>query len=113
MKIENKTPISLAEVAELLGNPKEEEPKKIQQLRNYLHKFVKLNAEEARKLKQELVGLGMIKLKEQHIVKIIDILPQDAEDVRKIFVGSDVSLSQEEIEKILGVVAKYVQNEKK
>jgi len=47
----------------------------------------------------------MIKLKADHIVKVIDFLPEDASDVNKIF--SDVSLDENETNKILDIVKKY------
>ncbi len=46
-----------------------------------------------------------MKLKEEHIVKIVDFMPGDASDLNKVMV--DVSLDQEEVNKILDVVKKY------
>jgi len=44
----------------------------------------------------------MMKMKREHLVKIVDVLPQDATDLNKIF--SDVSLTEEETNKILEIV---------
>ncbi|MEM2932807.1 MAG: RNA polymerase Rpb4 family protein [Candidatus Pacearchaeota archaeon] len=107
MKIIKKTPISLAEVKEILAKEKKEENKKVEQVLDYVNKFAKLSAENARKLMEELKTLQIVKLDEEYIVKIVDILPEDADDVRKIFVGSSISLNQDEIQKILEIVAKY------
>ena len=46
-----------------------------------------------------------MKLKEEHIVKIIDFLPETSEDLNKIF--SDVSLDEKEINEILEIVRRY------
>src|SRR3989338_509217 len=39
---------------------------------------------------------------ESYIVKIVDLLPEDASDINKIF--SDISLNEDEVNKILGIV---------
>jgi len=107
MKIIKREPLSLSEIAELLGKKQEGESKKVEMMREYLGRFAKLKPEEAKKLKEDLKALGITKLNDEHIVKIVDILPADADDIRKIFFGSSVSLNQDEIQKVLEVVAKY------
>lgn len=107
MKVLKKEPLSLAEVKELVDEKKENETKKVEMMREYLKKFVKISPENAKKLKEELKNLKITKLGEEHIVKMIDILPSDVDDVRKIFFGSTVSLNQNEIQKIIEVINKY------
>lgn len=107
MKIIKKIPISLGEIKEIIGQKQEGEGKKIEMLREYINKFSKLNSVEAKKLREELRALNIAKLDEEHLVKIIDLLPIDADDIRKIFYGSPISLNQNEIQKILEIIAKY------
>ncbi|MEM4152981.1 MAG: hypothetical protein QXK80_02620 [Candidatus Pacearchaeota archaeon] len=99
----NKKPVTLAEVRELLKNCDTEKAKSTV---DFIKKFNKMNVLEANKLKQELLALDIAKLKEEDIVKIIDFMPEDVEDVRKIFSGSDVNLDQDEITKILEILKK-------
>jgi DNA-directed RNA polymerase subunit F len=61
--------------------------------------------EKAREMKEELKALDLIRLKDVHIVKIIDFMPMDASELNKVIV--EVSLDQEEITKVLDVVLKY------
>lgn len=96
--------LSLAEVREVLDS--REETDKTKAVIAYAKKFTKLTAAELKNIKQDLEQLGIIKLKEEHIAKIIDVMPADAEDVRKIF--TDVSLEENEITKILDVSKKYI-----
>ena len=103
--IKNSKVLSLAEVKEKLE--KQEETDRIKQISDYLKKFSKLDYKEAIELQEELRKLDIAKLRERHIVKITDLLPEDAEDLHKIFVGEDVGLDQNEIEKILNVVKKH------
>ncbi len=111
MKINKKEPISLAEIKEILSKSKKEakesENKKVEKLLEYINKFIKISPENAKKLKEELKALDITKLDDEHIVKIIDIMPEDSDDVRKIFVGSTLSLNQNEIQKLLEVIGKY------
>ena len=93
-------PLSLAEVRSLATNLEEKKS-----FNEYLKKFCALDIAAGNKLNNELHALNNLKIKEEHIVKVIDILPRDAEDVHKIF--SDVSLDEEEVNAILGIVAKY------
>ncbi|MBS3066450.1 hypothetical protein J4205_01380 [Candidatus Pacearchaeota archaeon] len=71
----------------------------------YFGKFIKLKVKEVGELKKELEGLENHKIKPEDIIKIIDILPEDASDLNKIF--SDISLDENEIKQIADIVAKY------
>jgi len=100
MVIKEEKPLTLAEVYDLVqDNEKGEEIKK------FLKTFIKTNVEKAKKMKQELIDLDLIKLKEISIIKIIDFMPEDSSELNKILI--DVSLDEEEINKILDVVKKY------
>ncbi|MBU0466199.1 MAG: hypothetical protein KJ718_02665 [Nanoarchaeota archaeon] len=98
--IHSKNPLTLAEVQDIV-KPLEER----QEIKAYLKKFTKLSKDKALKLKEEIKSLGNMKIKEEHIVKLIDFLPKDAEDVNKIFI--DTSLTEEETNAILEIVNKY------
>jgi DNA-directed RNA polymerase subunit F len=56
-------------------------------------------------MRDELRNLNSIKLKEEHFVKIVDFMPEDAADVIKVLPG--ISLNQDEITQILEIVKKY------
>ncbi|MCL6500829.1 MAG: hypothetical protein K6T16_02235 [Candidatus Pacearchaeota archaeon] len=96
--IRESKPITLAEARELL---KKVDTDKAKAVADFIKKFTKLSAADAVKLKQALIALDIAKFKEEEIVKLVDFRPEDAEDVRKIFAGSDISLDQDEITKVL------------
>lgn len=96
-------PLEMSEVKKILGSIKESEKKK--QLEVFIKKFSKISKEKAKQLKKELNELGLLKVKQDHIVKIIDILPEDASDLNKIFV--DVDLDEDETNKILKIIKGY------
>ena len=110
--IKNSEPLSLAETKELITEQQEiikelgQENEKLESVASYLKKFSKLSLEKSDKIKSEIKALDLIQLKNRHIIKIIDLLPADAEDLHKILIGDSVSLDKDEIDKILEIVKK-------
>lgn len=93
-------PLSMAEAREIIEEGEDEK-----EIGSFIKKFSKTEAKKAREIREELAGLGLMKIKDEYAAKIIDLLPEDAADLNKIFV--DVSLEEDEINKILEVVKKY------
>jgi DNA-directed RNA polymerase subunit F len=102
--IRNNEVLSMAEIPLVLKNAKvsEEESARIIP---FINKFVKTKPEKAIELKNKLKELDVIKVKDEHIAKIIDTMPQDANDLNKIFV--EVSLDEDETKKLLDVIKEY------
>jgi len=99
--IKNTIPLSMSEASEFIGDKKESEL----ELKKFIKRFVKLDVDEAKKMKKKLEDLNMIKMKQEQIVKIIDFMPEDVESLNKIF--TDVSLDEDEAKKILEVVREF------
>ena len=99
--IKTRRPVSMAEVEEILKETKTEN----KELIGFIKKFVNLSAKEAEKMKDELGALNMLKMKEEYIVKIIDLLPEDSIDLNKIF--NEITLDENERTQILDIVKKY------
>lgn len=97
--INNSQPLSLAEVKHYLKDSTNEV------MNTYLKEFCHIEHAEAKKLADEIRAINSPKVREEHIVKILDFLPKDAEEINKIFV--DVSLSEEEANAFLEIVKKY------
>ena len=95
-----RTPLNLNEVEEIIKDSPDTEKK--EEITQFLKKFLKTKPEQEKKLKESLEKLDLLKIKREHIVKIIDLLPQDATDLNKIFV--DVCLTEDETNKILDVI---------
>ena len=84
------TPLHLADVQELSGDL-DAKP----ELRDYLKEFSKLDKKKADALAEAIRGIGNHKIREDSIMKIVDLLPRDAESVSKIF--NDTSLDEKEV----------------
>ena len=94
MTIKNSEPLSMPEVEEYLD--------KISDLTKFIKKFTKETPKSAHEMRKELENFGMMKIKPEHISKIIDISPENQEDLSKIF--TDVSLDEDESKKILDAI---------
>ncbi|MFH0831757.1 MAG: hypothetical protein V1886_02730 [archaeon] len=96
-------PLSIAEVKELIKKLPESE--KVKRLDSYVKKFCKGSIGDALKLKKELQE-SFPGISAENIVKIMDIMPKDADDARKIL--SESGVEENEIVKILEIVKKYI-----
>lgn len=93
------TPISMAEISEFVDKENGE------QILLFVNRFNTLKVGEARELKKRLAELEIIKIKDEQIVKIVDLLPETSEEVNKIVIDSN--LDEDEIKKILDTVKEY------
>ena len=98
--IYDRVPLNLNEVQEILVNIPDSDRK--EEVKVYLKKFLKTKSIRAGKIKEELEKADLLKLKREHIVKIADLIPEDASDLNKIFI--DVSLNEDETNKILEII---------
>ena len=89
-------PLSMAEASVYLED---------EEVKAFFKKFSKATPDEAGKIWKEVEALSSIKIRPEHIAKIIDIIPEDNQDVAKIF--NDLSLDENETAKILEIVKKY------
>jgi DNA-directed RNA polymerase subunit F len=98
--IKESRPVSMTEVVKLVGDSK-----KAEEIKRFVKNFDVLKVEKAEELAKEIEALDLIKLKDIHVVKIVDFVPTDAEELNKVLV--DVSLDADEVNKILDVTKKY------
>ena len=100
MTITEEKPITMAEVVSMAGDSE-----KGVAIKKFIKNFTKMDVKEALKMKEELAALDLIRLKEEHIVKIVDFLPKSASELNKVLI--EVSLDQDEVNKILDVTKNY------
>jgi len=70
----------------------------------YLQEFVHMKKDVYQEFKDKLHKLNIPRLKDEHIVKIIDVVPRSAEEVKSLLSGYTVSVSNENLKKIVDVV---------
>jgi len=111
ISIKEEMPLSLAEVKDFLDSKKKDK-KELNFRENksleYINSFSVLKKDKAESLKKELNELEMARLKEKQIVKIVDLLPKNVDDLKIILSGEDITLKAEDLNKIVETVKKYV-----
>jgi DNA-directed RNA polymerase subunit F len=100
MAVTEERPITMAEVVSLAGDSE-----KAEEIKKFIKHFNKMDAAKAIEMKEELKALDLIKLKDEHIVKIVDFTPKDASELNKVII--EVSLDADEVTKVLEVTGKY------
>jgi len=95
-----RTAVTLAEVKEIVNDLEGKED-----LNVYLKKFNKLTKDKALALSEEIQGLENMKIRGDDVIKLVDFLPKDVEDLNKIF--REVSLTEEESNAIIDITKKY------
>ncbi len=99
--IKNKEYLSMSEVLEYLEKTKDGKS----EIKGFIKKFTKLSTKDSDAMRKKLNALDLIKLKEEYIVKIIDIFPEDSEELNKIF--TEISLNEDETKKILDTIKEF------
>ena len=92
-------PMSISEASEFVKKSDESE------MKGFIKKFAKLNFKDAKELRTKLESLELMKMRDTQLVKVIDLMPESAEELNKIFV--DVSLDEDETKKILETVKEF------
>ncbi len=72
----------------------------------HVNRFAELDADEARELVDRLQELE--KVDDPTAYKIVDLLPRDRDELRSVYAQERYSLSGEELDEILQVLAEYV-----
>jgi len=100
MAVQEENPITMAEVVSLVGDSEKSES-----IKKFIKSFNKMPVEKAIEMKEELKSLDLIKLKAEHIVKIVDFVPTSASELNKVII--EASFDQDEVNKILDITKKF------
>lgn len=97
---ENK-PLSMAESLDFIKSTEAENTEII----GFIKKFNSLKSGQAKEMRGKIEELKLLKVKPEHIAKIIDLLPESSVDLNKIF--EDINLDEDESKKILEIIKQY------
>jgi len=101
-------PVSLSEVKNILRKVSKERKELLYEQKialEHAQKFAKLPAKKTNDLIKDLMSLGF--LEQIQAYKIVDLLPNTIDDVKTIFAKERITLSEDELKKILEIVGKY------
>jgi len=99
--IKQNNSLSIVEALEYTDSKNESEAK----IKKFMNEFKKLKIDDAKKLREKLKVMELLKMKDSHISKIIDLIPEDKENLNKIF--TDVSLDEDESKQILDAIEEF------
>jgi len=104
-------PISMPEVNEeiIKIQKRDKEPGlRTVKTKEYFEHFVKLKASEAEELKKKLEKLNISRLKEEHIIKIIDIMPETEDMLKSMMQGYIITINKDNMKKIVDTVKDFI-----
>lgn len=99
--IKSNKPLSMPEALGYIKGDKDVEV----EVKGFIKKFIKLKPGEAKEMREKLEALDLLKLKAEYVPKVIDTMPENNEELNKIF--TDISLDEDETKKILDIVKEY------
>ena len=108
--IVSEKPISMPEVKDEIAKIKKRDTElnfRSSRTEEYLNVFAKLSGKDAADLKAKLEKLNIPRLGEEHIVKIIDILPNTVEELKVVLQGYPLTITKENMKKIVDAVAQF------
>jgi len=73
----------------------------------YLNAMVTLKLKDIKEIKKQLEGLDISRLKEQHMQKLMDVVPCHAEEVKTVLSAYNITLTKDNCEKIAKVFSDY------
>lgn len=104
-------PITLVELKEELTKIKKRDKElnfRSNKTYDYLQVFVNLTPAKAEELEKKLEKQDIPRLKDVHIKKIIDLLPQTLEDLKVILQGYTITVNNDNLKKIVQIVNEFL-----
>lgn len=78
-----------------------------QKTEEYLDHFATLSDKDAEELKKKIEELNISRLRQEHICKLLDVLPADQDDVKSVLQGYSLTITNENLKKIADVIKEY------
>ena len=107
--------IPMADLKEKLKKIKERDKElnfRANKVEEYLDMFVKMKEKDAEGMIKKLEALNIPRLKPEHIVKIIDLMPETVDDLKVILQGYTLTVNKENMAKIVEVVKEFLPKKK-
>ena len=109
-EILEKTPLSMVSLkAELNAvSKRDKEPGfRTTKTMEYLNSFSTISQTEFNRMKKKIEELQVPRLKEEHIMKILDIMPKNVNDLSVILQGYTITVSKENLKNIVDITSAH------
>jgi len=107
MNIVSEIPITMSELKKDLTKIKKREEElnmRATKTEEYLKQFTVLDVKKAMALKKAIAKIDVPRLKDIHIVKIIDLMPQSVDDLKIILQGYTLTVNKDNLKKLIDVI---------
>jgi DNA-directed RNA polymerase subunit F len=104
------TPVSMAELKNELTKIKKvrkEHNFRAEKTEEYLNQFSILDLKKSTELKGKIEKLKVPRLKEEHLIKLIDLMPMTAEEVKSILQGYTITITNDNLKKIASTIKDF------
>ena len=115
IKVIEEKPISMAELKEELKEIKKRDAElsfRTAKVAEQIDLLKIVKAKDAEELFEKIQKLNVPRLKDAQIYKIIDLLPQNSLELKNIVQSYSLTVTNDNIEKILEILAEYVPKKK-
>jgi DNA-directed RNA polymerase subunit F len=110
-KVQEETPISIYDLQKEIKKIKKRDAElsiRAGKTEEYINQFTTLKVSDADALEKDLMGLDIPRFKESHVKKILDLLPESVDELKVILQGYTLTISKENMEKVVKTVQKYL-----
>lgn len=105
-----KRPVSAAEVKHILKKVQERDEElsfRGGKTQDYVNEIATISMTKAKEAAKKIEGLEIPRLKEEHIIKIIDTMPTSAEHLKVIMSGYNTTITKDNLQKIVDALDEY------
>ena len=109
IEVVNEVPITMAQMKKKLEEIKKRDKElnfRAKKVEEYLDQFLTKDKKQE-DLRKKITDLNISRLRDRQITKILDLMPKDIESLKIIFSGDNVTIKQEDLEKILQAVKEW------
>ena len=106
----SESPVSMATMKSHLEEIKKKEKElnfRSNKTFDYLSQFTLIDKKKADELCQKLEKLSIPRLRENHIIKIVDIMPRTVNELKVVLQSYTITINNENMKKIVDVVDEY------
>lgn len=100
----NESPLSMAEVTQKLAEIEKRDKElsfRGNRTKEYLGTLATKKFKEVEDLKKKIEALNIPRLKDRHIIKMIDVAPQDMDSLKLLISGEAITVKDEDLKKVL------------
>ena len=109
-EIIKETPIAMAELKGEIEKIKKKTEKlkfRAEKTEEYFNQFASIDEKKSLELKEKLAKMGIPRLKEEHIIKIVDLMPVSVEELKSILHAYTVTITNDNMKKIVDAVKDF------